>query len=73
MVFDWNIEECSGNPVLKKKSRTKFIEIKENLNLCNIWRKRNPKFKRYAFRQNHSSGFIQRRLDKFSTGTCEKN
>ena len=51
------------NPVLKKKSLTKFIEIKEILNLCDIGRIRNPKFKRYAFRQNHSNGFIQRRVD----------
>ena len=59
---------CGDNPVLKKKSLTKFIkikEIKESLNLCDIWRIRHPKFKQYTFRQNHSSGFIQRRLDYF--------
>ena len=65
MVFDCNLEACGGNLVLKKKSLTKSIEIKESLNLCDIWRIRNPKFKRYVFRQNHSSGFIQRRLDYF--------
>ena len=65
LVFDCNLEACGGNPVLKKKSLTKFIEIKESLNLCDISRIRNPKFKRYTFRQNHSSGFIQRRLDYF--------
>ena len=27
MVFDCNIEACGGNPVLKKKSLTKFINI----------------------------------------------
>ena len=65
MVFDCNLEVCGGNPVLKKKSPTKFIEIKESLNLCDIWRIRNPRFKRYTLRQNHLSGFIQRRLDYF--------
>ena len=46
LVFDCNLEACNGNPVLKKKSliKSKFIEIKESLNLCDIWRIRNPKF-----------------------------
>ena len=65
LVFDCNLEACGGNPVLKKKSLTKFIEIKESLNLCDIWRIRNPKFRQHTFRQNHSSGFIQRRLYYF--------
>ena len=34
-------------------------------NLCDIWRIRNPKIKRFTFRQQHISGFIQRRLDYF--------
>ena len=68
LVFDCNLQACGDNPVLKKKSLTKFIkikEIKESLNLCDTWRIRHPKFKQYTFRQNHSSGFIQRRLDYF--------
>ena len=36
LVFDCNLEACGGNPVLKKKSVIKFIEIKESLNLCGI-------------------------------------
>ena len=32
-------------------------------NLCDIWRIINPKTKRLTFRQQHCSGFIQRRLD----------
>ena len=43
----------------------KLIEIKETLCLCDIWRKRNPNVKRFTFRQNHVSGFIERRLDFF--------
>ena len=63
--FDSTIEASGGNPTLKKKTLTKFIEIKEKFNLCDIWRIRNPKAKRFTFRQNHVSGFIQRRLDYF--------
>ena len=62
LVFNCNLEVCGGNPVLKQKSPTIFIEIKESINLCKIWRVRSPKFKWYIFRQNHSSGFIQRRF-----------
>ena len=65
LVFDCNLEACSRNTVLKKKSLNKFIEIKESLNLCDIWRIRNPKFKQHTFCQNHSSAFIQRKLDYF--------
>ena len=31
LEFDCNLEACGGNPVLKKKSVTNFIEIKESL------------------------------------------
>ena len=50
---------------MKKKSIAKLIQIKEKFNLCDIWRIRNPKIKRFTFRQQHISGFIQRRLDYF--------
>ena len=33
--------------------------------LCDIWRIRNPKSKRFTFHQNHVSGRIQKRLDYF--------
>ena len=33
--------------------------------MCDIWRIRNPNVKRFTFRQNHVSGFIERRLDFF--------
>ena len=33
--------------------------------MCDIWKIRNPKTKRYTFRQKHVSGFIERRLDYF--------
>ena len=33
--------------------------------MCDIWRIGNPNPKRYTFRQQHSSGYIQGRLDYF--------
>ena len=46
----------------KKQSLSKLFQIKEKLNLCDIWRIWNSKAKQYTFRQQHFSGFIQRRL-----------
>ena len=65
LIFDCKLETNRGNPVLKKNSLAKLIEINEILNLCDIWRIRNPLNKRYTFHQNQVSGFIQRRLNYF--------
>ena len=63
--FDTSLDWYRGKRNLKKKSISKFIELKEKFGLCDIWRIRNPKIKRYTFRQKHLSGLIQRRLDYF--------
>ena len=42
-----------------------MIELIESFELCDIWRIWNPTEKRFTFRQNHISGYIQRRLDYF--------
>ena len=42
-----------------------MIELIESFRLCDIWRIRNPREKRFTFRQNHISGYIQRRFDYF--------
>ena len=65
VIFDISFESLGGNPCLKKKSIAKLIQIKEKFDLCDIWRIRNSKIKRFTFRQQHLSGFIQRRLDYF--------
>ena len=65
IFFDSSLEASGGNPTIKKKSLRIILAIKERLDLCDIWRIRNPKTCRYTFRQNHSSGVIQRRLDYF--------
>ena len=48
-----------------RKLKEEIIELKEKFHLRDIWRIRNPKTKRYTFRQKHVSGLIQRRLDYF--------
>ena len=65
MFFNTSLETQGGNPIFKKKSLAKLTEIKETLDLCDIWRVWNPKSKRFTFHQNHVSGRIQRRLDYF--------
>ena len=63
--FDTSLESYGGKPTIKKKSIAKSIELKEKFDLCDIWRIRNPKTKRFTFRQKHVSALIQRRLDYF--------
>ena len=63
--LDSVLEAKGGSPVLKISSVSKLIEIKEKYNLCDIWRIRNTKEKRFTFRQKHRSGFLQRRLRLF--------
>ena len=62
VVFDGKLETKGGKPSLKQKSVAKLLELKEEYDLCDIWRIRNPKKKLYTFRQNHCSGIINRRL-----------
>ena len=59
LIFDCKLDASGGNPILKRKSLAKLIEIKETLCLCDIWRIRNSNVKRFTFRQNHVSGFIE--------------
>ena len=67
LFFNTSHETQGRNPILKKKSLEKLIKIKETLDLCDIWRIRNPKSKRFTFHQNRVSGRIQnqKRLDYF--------
>ena len=71
--FEDKLEAQGVNPVLKKKSLAKLIQIKEKFDLCDIWRIRNPNTKPYTFPQQHSSGYIQRRLDFFFIPNVFKN
>ena len=65
LFFNSKLDTAGGNPTLKRKSLAKLIEFKESYDLCNIWRVRNTKVKQFTYNQQHSSDFIQRRLDYF--------
>ena len=65
LFFSSKVDAAGGNPTLKRKSLAELIELKEAYDLCDIWRVRNAKVKQFTFTQQHSSGFIQRRLDCF--------
>ena len=71
--FNSKLEAKGGKPTLKKKSIGKMIELIESFELCDIWRIWNPTEKRFTFRQNHISGYIQRRLDYFLSLISYKN
>ena len=49
LFFDQKLEFAGGNPISKILVVSKLIELKESLNLCNIWQIRNPKFKAVTF------------------------
>ena len=63
VFFDSKLETKGGKPSLKQKSAAKLLELKEEYDLCDISRIRNPTKKLYTFRQNHFSDIINRRLD----------
>ena len=63
LFFNSKLNAAGGNLTLKRNSLAKLIELKEAYDLCDIWRVRNTKVKQFTFTQQHSSGFIQRRLD----------
>ena len=54
-LSDTSLDSYGGKKNLKKKSIAKFIELKEKFALCDIWRIRNSKTKRFTFCQKHVS------------------
>ena len=63
LFLNSKLDAKGGKPPVKKKSLAKFLQLKESYDLCDIWRIRNPVLSTFTFRQKHSTGFIQRRLD----------
>ena len=59
IFFSSKIETRGDKPILKRKSIIKLVHIKESLDICDIWRIRNPKHQNFTFRQNHSTRFIE--------------
>ena len=70
IFFSSKLEARGGKPIPKRKSIIKLVDIKERLDICDIWRIRNPKRQSFTFRQNHSTGFIERRLDYIFFSNC---
>ena len=48
--------------LLKKHSLSEIIKLNKHVNLCDIWRVRNPHKKLFTFRQKHFTGILQRRF-----------
>ena len=67
---DFNIFFSSKLEARDGKSIIKLVDIKESLDICDIWRIRNPKRQNFTFRQNHSTGFIERQLDYYFVSNC---
>ena len=65
VILNPSLDLHGGKPVIKKKTIATLVQITENLDVCDIWRIRNPKRKQFTFKQHHSTGFIQRCLDYF--------
>ena len=42
LFFDSNLDAKGGKPILKEKSVVRMVELKEEYDLCDIWRIRNP-------------------------------
>ena len=56
IFFDASLDAKGGTPTLNSRSINKLIELNEKFDLCDIWRIRNPKKRKYTFRQKHLSG-----------------
>ena len=67
---DFNIFFSSKLEARDGKSIIKLVDIKESLDICDIWRIRNPKRQNFTFRQNHSTGFTERQLDYIFVSNC---
>ena len=70
IFFSSKLKARFGKPLPKRKSIIKLAEIKESLDICDIWRIRNLKRKNVTFRQIHSTEFIERRLDYIFISNC---
>ena len=70
IFFSSKLEVRGGKSLPIRKSVIKLVDIKESLDICDIWRIRNPKRQNFTFRQNHSTGFIERQLDYYFVSNC---
>ena len=63
LFFNSKLDGAGENPTLERTFLAELIELKESRDLCDVWRIRTTKTKGFTFTQQHSSGFIQCRLD----------
>ena len=70
IFFSSKLEAGGSKPIPKKKSIINVVNINESFDICDIWRIRNPKRQNFTFRQNQSTGFIERRLDYIFVSNC---
>ena len=49
LIFASKLDAQGGDPTMKKKSLAKLIEPKESYDLCDIWRVKNKKSRRFTF------------------------
>ena len=68
--FNLKLEAKGGKQLLKRKFIAKLVEIKEVSDICDIWRIRNPNNRNFTFRENHSTGFKERRLYYIFISNC---
>ena len=57
LIFDSKVDGLDKNATLTKKSLAKIIEFKRTYGLCNVWRVRYKKSKRFSFVQKRSKTF----------------
>ena len=63
IIFDSSLDPNGDTSPLKSWSINKLIEFNETIDLCDIWRMRNPKKSKYTFQQMYLSGTRPRLLD----------
>ena len=63
IIFDSSLDPNGGTSALKSWSINKLIEFNETIDLCDIWRMRNPYKSKYTFQKIHLSGTSPRLLD----------
>ena len=63
LLFDQKLGSAGGKPILKKLAVSKLIELKESLNLCDIWQIRSAQSKKFTFWQCHFSRNFKRRIN----------
>ena len=66
IFFNLKLETKGGIPLLKRKSIEKLVEIKGSLDVCDIWRIRDPNTRN----PNPNTRFIERRLDYIFISNC---